>query len=539
MNTVSIDSRGCGHGKTRSGIIPLIKDLITDGYKALVVVPSIALQRQYLIDLELLTPTIINSETRSEESVAHDINYALGRNDDIIIITHQAFLNTPIFPAHKIGRALIIDEVFDPFQLETVNMTDSAGRTYFDFSRVWSWRDSNTYNITHRPNEKNQPWYELHIVHPGSYPSLLQSPQWRRLSNTNNKVWATWQSGYNFMNNTGETVQLVTEVNPEIIMGYELVHIAAAAFDRTFMSFWLKKNSLYPTIHTPFIKHSAPLVIHAPQFMDIMWSKNLKKLQPDILPRFIRYIDRHKTGPILYVQNNDDLHRISGTRINHNAHGVNQYSNFFNYAHLSALQPNKMLSDYYKTQVGMTQNEIRFAFGGYVTYQLLMRTALRNPASTQEVNVFLLDCGVALALTELFDNNHKILPNIPIMDTRRMNSIIRKLSEMNATELLEYKDIIKEYNIKVISKDAYIDQLVQEVKTKYNSKSPLPSDDDIKEIVVRVMGWRGRTHNQIVRKSIEILSVKALKKPPMTNAERARAFRERKRNPPLSGQNHS
>jgi hypothetical protein len=47
---ISVDARGAGQGKTRTGIYPLLHQLAQNNTPTLIVVPSQLLQEQYCID---------------------------------------------------------------------------------------------------------------------------------------------------------------------------------------------------------------------------------------------------------------------------------------------------------------------------------------------------------------------------------------------------------------------------------------------------------------------------------------------------------
>lgn len=421
---IYIDSRGCGVGKTTQTIIPRIKQNLAQGIKSLIVVPSINLQHQY--HEHLPTATIINSDD-STTSVGVQFNNAVARDDEIIICTHQAFLyNLYISNSYRSTRELIIDEAFDPYSFETITLTDK-NKTFFRFQNVFYWESQHAQNICKEignhltPTQDKGEFFEIGVNKPTQTPSLLiGSKQWERLTGPNSRLWGTFNSGQAMINNTAQTSQIIVEVNPSILVGWSSVWIAAAAFEHTFMAQWVFKNNFEARYVYEFEKHKSKLRIHMPTEM-FHWTKSLRDSNKSLVNEFIAYVKSNSAGQIIYVNNNDDqdTHVPNGIRINHNAHGINAYKHLTDYAHMSAINPNAMNYLFYKNHLDMTADQIAMAFQAYNTYQLLMRTSLRERTNVKWVNAFLFDTRVALALDYFFDNDvYEYITNISITDPR-------------------------------------------------------------------------------------------------------------------------
>jgi len=399
MSYIQVDARGCGVGKTRNTIIPRIKNNIWSGIRTLVVVPSKELQREYAKHFVNDEITIINSET-SVDRIYQQYQTA---DTPVICLTHQGFLQTPHSLFEKDNWDLIIDEAFDPFNSITFETVDSAGRVWINYSELVYWKQPE-YTPDFKPETNPQPYFQLDFVQ-STVPDLIDKKTWQKLSNPNYLKWSTWETGNNLQTNSVETATLQLELNPDILMDWSSVWIAAAVFDRTFMSYWLKANRIdYETVFE-FEPHSAAARWHIPQD-EFSWSKNYRNRNPDIERTMREYINRTRSGKLIYNSNNDSTTVLTfGTRINHNAHGVNAYSHLTDYAFLSAIKPHPLFVNFIKQHCGLDKKQFEFAFAGYTAYQLLMRSALRDPNNSTVVNLFFLDTTQALGIMDLFDPN--------------------------------------------------------------------------------------------------------------------------------------
>ena len=130
VNAIKINSRGCGTGKTTEDIFPLTKQLYRKQTKSIIVVPSYELQKAYS-HLNLPVDLISHYEGESK-SVTSKTIYALTKKSPIIVITQEAFINTPIPRKYMQDRVLIIDEAINPYKSHTLTLTDSKDRNYLN-----------------------------------------------------------------------------------------------------------------------------------------------------------------------------------------------------------------------------------------------------------------------------------------------------------------------------------------------------------------------------------------------------------------------
>lgn len=392
MSYIQVDARGCGCGKTVNTIIPRVRENIKQNIRTLIVVPSKALQLEYSSYFKD-NFTVINSD---KGSIFDQYQNA---KTSIVCMTHEGFIRTP--DLEKMNWNLIIDEAINPYFSETFNNFDSAGRVSVDFSQLVEWKDPEVYTLTERPKVKEQPYFELEFSK-SSPAATVNRRLWHKLTNPNLKVYCTWQVGNNLMSNARETTCLQFELNPSIIKGWSSVWIAAASFDKTFMAMWLRSNNVeYKVIHK-FIPHKAKSIWHCPtdQFS---WSKSFREKHPEIEGIFRDYCENNRLNRLIYNKNNDsDTAFIGGDQIGHNAHGLNEYRDRTDHAFMSAIKANPHFKNFVNERCGSDEKEFEFAFAGYMAYQLIMRTALRDPDNTTPVNLFFLDTEQMLGVMDLF-----------------------------------------------------------------------------------------------------------------------------------------
>lgn len=421
MSYIQVDARGCGAGKTRSTIVPRIKQNLKDGIRTLLVVPGINLQKEYLEHFTNEELTIINRENGQDRILQQ---YQLA-DTPVVCLTHEGFIRIPSGFLERMNWDLIIDEAIIPYSQTTFKTSDSAGRVWVDFSEVFRWQDPEQVPDS-RPQGKYQEHYELSVVQ-STPPDIIDSNKWQKLSNPNWRIWATWNTGNNLMTGGGETSTLYMEISDSILDGWSSVWIAAAAFDRTLMGHWMRANNIpYETVYD-FEVHQSPVHWHMPTEM-FSWSKGCRKANPLIESEFKAYCERHRTGRLIYNKNNDsDTVFENGERIPHNAHGMNRHKDKTDYAFLSAIKPSNGYKNFLwqRAEFSMYKEKAQaceafeFAFSGYGFYQLLMRTALRDPANTSMVNIFALDSNMILSVMDLFSSKtYQVSSNISVKDQR-------------------------------------------------------------------------------------------------------------------------
>jgi hypothetical protein len=316
-------------------------------------------------------------------------------------MTHEGFLRIP--HTNK-NFDLIIDEILNPYGLEEIQNFDQKQKVAIDFSNFISWTDASTIPLE-KPEGNKQPFFELTFTS-NSVPGTVNKELWMSLSNTNYKLWATWETGNNIISNAVENSIVVKELDPELLNGWRSVWIAAAVFEKTLMSMWLLSNNMQYSIVYPFTTHRKITHWHSPE-APFSWSKTYKNNHPEVESLFRDYITKNKSGKFLYSKNNSsNIPFMGGIQVKHNAHGLNIYSNLNDFAFASAIKSNPFLKNFIQFKTGSGLKEFEFAFTGYMAYQLVMRISLRDPNSITPVNLFFLDTTQMNGVMDLFDINY-------------------------------------------------------------------------------------------------------------------------------------
>lgn len=428
MKYIQIDARGCGAGKTRNTIVPRIRNNQYQGVQTLLVVPSIRLQSEYRKFFCSDDIAIINSEHQSRESVMAQLQTV---DAPVICITHAAFQLVPSSVFDKKRTDLIIDEVFNPYQSHQIKNFDSA-------NRIWI----NTGEMFELNNKLIGEWQNLE-VQLSTPPGLIDRNKWNQLTNSNFEIYTSVAAANNLVNNESESTELFQVLREDVLLGWRSVWIAAAVFQHTLFGHWLNSSSLEYTVVHEFECHKKTVDWHMPDDDTkggFRWTKGKQLKEPGYLKDFSKYVDGHRTGRVIYnVNNNVSLPNIWGKKIDHNAHGVNEYSHYENYAYLSAINPNNNFKSFIQNHCGVSSewtthmsDPFAFAFSGYNAYQLLMRTALRDPHHQGVVNAFFVDTKLAMDIMNLFEsqiqNTH---PNIP---TNKYTSKVEKSAPLTSAQ---------------------------------------------------------------------------------------------------------
>ena len=456
---ITVDARGAGQGKTRNGIYPMLKNLAIGNMPTLIVVPSQLLQEQYCADNPKLNIRKINSTQTNGSglNVTAEILNALANRTPMLIITEEAFRRTHISWDIKCDYTLIIDEAINPYSIEELHIDPKIA---LQLDKVFSLDDTPSYWPTAEDAEFLNTIWQSGRISQGEYNSMLprqwaslkrtmiesssifeESLQWRRLMNANTRLWVTWQHWQRIRSGDTSELSIAADLNPALVNGWISVHIAAAAFDTTFMSMWLKANGIaYKTV-VPFKPHKQAPIFHMPED-EFSWSKYRRNVQPDTLPSFYRYVEEKlQGGPCLVVRNNDELNAKlhNELKITHNVHGINTYSNSTAVCLSTALKPGWSFKAFLKQQAEMAcirdddQNSfIARAFGSYMFYQILMRSALRVEGNAQPVHCFILDYEIAFGLTEYFETD-RYMSNFQTFALQCLHKAPRKRTKIAIT----------------------------------------------------------------------------------------------------------
>jgi hypothetical protein len=198
--------------------------------------------------------------------------------------------------------------------------------------------------------EEPKDWTSLKRTALDSSSIFDESYQWRRLLNPNTRLWVTWADWQKIRTSDTREISFACELDASMLMGWIRVHIAAAAFETTFMSMWLKANGLSYVTKVKFTPHTQSPVMHIPD-EKFSWSKYRRNLQPSVLPEFYRYVEQQLKGkPCLVVRNNDELNvKLNNEiKLTHNVHGMNTYSDKTAVCLSTALKPGWTFNSFLK-----------------------------------------------------------------------------------------------------------------------------------------------------------------------------------------------
>lgn len=434
---ISVDARGAGQGKTRTGIYPMLHTLAASNTPTLIVVPSQLLQEQYCVDNPKLNIRKINSaiDTGTGLNVTAEILQAMGHREPLLIITEEAFRRTLISWDIKNDYSLIIDEAINPYSLEELSIDPKIALqldnvfTLEEQPAAWTKFETELKpeldrmvalgEITLNNANSFQPrdWTSLKRTTLDSSSIFDESYQWRRLLNPNSRLWVTWPDWEKIRTGDTREIAFACELDASMLMGWIQVHIAAAAFETTFMSMWLKANGLSYVTKVKFTPHTQSPVFHMPD-NKFSWSKYRRNQQPRVLPDFYRYVESKLQGAqCLVVRNNDEASaKLSNEiKLTHNVHGMNNYSSHTAVCLSTALKPSWTFNLFLKqrcTDAGIAEAQIDSfisrSFASYMFYQILMRSALRVEGNKQPVHCFILDTEVALGLCDYFDSSAQV-----------------------------------------------------------------------------------------------------------------------------------
>lgn len=404
---IEVDSRACGAGKTTQGIYPRIKQLRARCNRVLLVVPSIDLQNQYQRDLarsQRFDPiTIIN--TNLAANVGLQLKIAVNNPDlGTICITHQAWLQNTLTYQEKSLFHLIIDESIPVWSLETVEISN---RNLVAFNQCFELdRPGDCWSSVSRRQEH----------------ATFFGVQWQRLMDVN---WDLYAKGDCWSNLTeiSQRFDLVRSLSLGMLEGYKSHYVAAARFECTEMALWIETSQLYEfRILHKFQPHAV-----SPEFYTMLkdqrWTRYLRENNPGATKELFGQVDEILAGePCLMVKNRDELAAlVSEQQISHNCHGKNEYKDYTNICLASAINPSPRMADWYRNQLDLVgrsahdhhKKTITGMYTAYIFYQLIMRTALRDPNNSKPVRVFLFDTLVVQCLFDFFDTQldqlHQVL----------------------------------------------------------------------------------------------------------------------------------
>lgn len=389
---ITIDSRGAGQGKTTdpvTGIYKRIRDINSQSNdKIIIVSPSKILQDQYHSDLLPINVTVVNSE---DASVASQLPKAL-KSSNIITITSQSFKMYKISePAH-----LIIDECITPIiktQLRTLWFPEEIGMKKIE----------NLFTIEPSVLEG---WVTLRLTEVARKYQTALSKEIDGIDTIDDDLYYTlvklsefgeFIAGYRVKS---VTIDVMKVLKPEFLEQWKSIHFAGAAFDYTLTRVWLDLHKKDYTVINEFAEHiMAPgqLKIH---YTTQDFSKNRYETDSK-LTRFFQNYTENINEDYIYLANSGVKLNLTGTQIQHNAHGLNSYRHITTALILSTINVGNTMLEFINTIVGEDIGIV--VTETYQHYQFIMRTNLRTN-ERKPCNIIVPSKRAAHYLTLFFKN---------------------------------------------------------------------------------------------------------------------------------------
>jgi len=410
MNNILIDERQCGAGKTRptgnnNSVIDDLKVAYDLGHRSVVVIPTIDLMNEYVsLVREFITPNlegvrIINSDVCDNTSRA--FSNALMNQDRIILVTHVTWTRLPErFQGITRDMYLFIDEAIQTTDMVRIVRNESEIEFHWD----------SAITCTHYQPELDYQIIEVDSSYFGSHSLISDSTQMqklvepRRIRSIRTEVLEAIQSG-----NEPHTFEIYLELDPELMLNWRQVRIAAARFGDTDMRHWLDKAGMqYSVIRgCEFQKHTSPIRVHMPDTHNrFTWSKTRQQAGCVILDDMKQYVVGLDQGQdwLSLANVGYEMELVQNqTHGTHRAHGMNAWRHNTHIVFHSALNPSSSYKQFLRSHDGYhpvrESDPIFNAMCGYEFYQFIMRGAAR---SGQAIDVVILDHRLLDVIYELW-----------------------------------------------------------------------------------------------------------------------------------------
>ncbi len=459
---IKIDQRRCGAGKTTSTLYQHIDRCIALNQPTLIVVPSIKLQGQYQQRYPDLI--VVNSENTPESSVNKAIIQLMMYARPLICITHQSFLLLQDVE-QKHQYVLIIDESLDNLYVKLAVPTyhnNGLVKVFWEnhFSLIstpeFDYALANPTVSGNKLSYSNSDFAVVEVVNSSEDEICVNSRQYQQMT-SKNYTWYISPDDYKTMQ-TGRAdyFTLFGIVKAQVMLGWQSILIAAAAFEFTKMSHWLALQEL-PTQTLDgcqFTGHSNTVTIH---YADIsLWSLSKQRSQKDYVDSYEQQTDAYINNIIQHqhfiaLRNKNKAKCISSAShehvVGHNVHGLND-PKFASCAHVviqSALNLDKQFEAFLRARFIsaipelMQEDCIAQMHCVNLFYQVIMRSSLRNGGGC---DVFVMDRRVARLLLTYFPQANLVAipmtsPQSLLNQTNAKKAAKQSKWQQQLTELLD------------------------------------------------------------------------------------------------------
>ncbi len=334
----------------------------------------------------------------------------------IVFITHKCLWEMPWFPNRKHWN-LIIDEIPDVDFEYHFNLPDTADFALQSVLQADECGQNTVLKLAPRPEARSK--VEHWARNPGGDDLIkVVQPLFRELTSQHSQVFVT-RASWQRLGWQGHGQVAVHGVrSPSVCDGWHTVRIMGAFFTESLLHMiWSNMEVEFredKQIKVQAQRHNEAIgkrvAIH--YFSEKTWSKKVRdKIATDDDQLFhIKPIIRDLFGdePHLVSMNNDidgssiETDFPNGIRIPAICHGLNDYRHISRIAFLSALNNTPGHFAYADKVLGISSDLLRQARSHQVAYQSIMRTALRDADSTQEVTILVPDIALGNWLTGVF-----------------------------------------------------------------------------------------------------------------------------------------
>jgi hypothetical protein len=416
--TINYDSRGCGKGKTTTGIYKHTDRLIKLNQKILHVVSGVELGNQ--THAQYPNSNFIHTNNKSQSSVTKEIlsNVLTGHNH--LIITHQAFTINQDYSLFK-DYHLIIDEALTDVTTQVdINLLNYTVVKYdweqhfelelnvFGDPKIW-------YSEIGDIHSPKKAFYKLRLKNVSKDSLLAASSAYSKLTNTNRdnyiSVFDYQTMTCNMSNKPSFTIH--QQLNDNVFKHFKSIYVAAAAFENTEMFYAMIQMGYKLNCLAPFEKHQGNIDLITVSNRSIKWSNNKRKHEDFYLDEFLAKCQPLLNSDPLVLKNKDETKALPmEMSLPHNAHGLNkpEYIASTDIVISSALIPSSDRKFFIKAVLlnGMKEDDkdllvTNFA-SAYLFYQIVMRCKLRDINYNNElIQIFVFDKLAAHALSMYFD----------------------------------------------------------------------------------------------------------------------------------------
>jgi hypothetical protein len=378
-----------GTGKTLHWIEPSINHALAAGDHVLQVVAGLENQKEILIRYP--NAHVLNYINKSEATVigeAHRIITA--KRHKHLVITKETFTRLRLSYEAKCAWVVYTDETFETYRTITHNSTPSERHSNYHTS-------TELYDLTsviQLTGVIGDGYHAVKTTIPAD--SILhESKTLQKLADQN---WNTEVNGVEYakIGNAAGVTEFYQSINGDVLKGWKQVYIAGANFDNLEFGYWLKENKFEPEHIEPFEKRDGKVVLYTtPEFN----SKYLQQTDPTFMQRYHTEYEKIITDrKVLRLRNEStntstlqksrviDQNQPTCTILKHNMHGLNEYRNSHDTVSFeSALNSTKGFTNWMQRRHGIPEEVIFMTRTVDIAYQLIGRTAYRNPDNTNTI----------------------------------------------------------------------------------------------------------------------------------------------------------